>query len=226
MPRRIVLSNVNIYRGYSIKDKYSYDQKQLDRIIDTLEFYKYESTRDPNSNYVVFDITIKVKNTSSSPYFNPYNFDDGYIDYFNPNDLKVVLPDDYYFYRWTREWSEKNQEHYHLMVIANHPAKTGFIERLHNDVASLTGVKSAFISPRLLSDDDHRSKIHFHWLSNSINERDGLRDCINRHSYRAKLDQKLDFAKRTFDGCRNLKPLLALSTVLENKQINRLLKVA
>jgi hypothetical protein len=77
-----------------------------------------------------------------------------------------------------------------------------------------------------LADDDYRSKIHFHWLNKKNNDKDGLRDCVNRHSYRAKLDQKLDFTKRTFDGSRKLKPLLALSTYLESKQINQFLKAS
>lgn len=226
MPRCRVVHGLDIYRGYGIKDKYSYDANQLDTIIKALEFYTDESDTDKGSNYVVFDITIKVKDSSVSPYFDPLAFDDGYQDQFDVNSLKAILPESQYFYRWTREWSVKNQEHYHLMVIANHPAKTGFIETLQTDIKSLIGVKSVFISPRLLDDNDHRGKIHFHWLNKDKQDRDGLADAINRHSYRAKLDQKLDGVKRTFDGSRKLKPLKPLSVYLESRQINKLLKVA
>jgi DNA polymerase II large subunit len=112
------------------------------------------------------------------------------------------------------------------MVIANHPAMTGFIEVRQKNIMSLTGVKSVFISPRLLDDSDHRGKIHFHWLNKDKHNRDGLADAINRFSYRAKLDQKIDGIKRTFDGSRKLKPLQPLSVSLETKQINQLSNVA
>lgn len=68
--------------------------------------------------------------------------------------------------------------------------------------------------------------IHFHWLNKDVHDRDGLADAINRHSYRAKLDQKIDGVKRTFDGSRKLKPLQPLSSYLESKQIKQLPKVA
>lgn len=226
MPRRKVVSGLDIYRGYGIKDKYSYDANQLDTIINALEFYTEESERDKGSNYVVFDITIKVKDSSASPYFDPMSFDDGYQDQFDINNLKTILPETHFYYRWTREWSKKSQEHYHLMVIANHPAMTGFIEVRQKNIMSLTGVKSVFISPRLLDDSDHRGKIHFHWLNKDKHNRDGLADAINRFSYRAKLDQKIDGIKRTFDGSRKLKPLQPLSVYLETKQVNQLSKVA
>jgi hypothetical protein len=226
MPRRRVVHSLDIYRGYGIKDKYSYDASQLDTIINALNFYTEESSTDKGSNYVVFDITIKVKDSPISPYFDPLAFDDGYQDQFDVNNLKTILPESQYFYRWTREWSDKNQEHYHLMVVANHPAKTGFIETLQTDIKSLIGVKSVFISPRLLDEGDHRRMIHFHWLNSDVQGRDGLVDAINRHSYRAKLDQKIDGVKRTFDGSRKLKPLQPLSTYLESRQINKLSKVA
>lgn len=227
MPRRKVVSNVGFHRGYDIKEKYSYDEKQLNAVIDALEFYHKESERDKGSNYVVFDITIKVKDSPVSPYFDPMSFDDGYQDQFDINTLKEILPESHYFYRWTREWSEKNQEHYHLMVIANHPTKTGFIEQLTNAIQSLSGVKSVFISPRLLGDDDHRRMIHFHWLNKAVHDKDGLADAVNRHSYKAKLDQKNDGVKRTFDGSRKLKSLQPLSTYLESKQVKQQLsKVA
>lgn len=226
MPRRKVVSDVDIYKGYGIKDKYSYDSNQLDTIINALEFYDRESERDKGSNYVVFDITIKVKDSPVSPYFDPMSFDDGYQDQFDINNLKTILPETHFYYRWTREWSDKNQEHYHLMVLANHPAKTGFIEKMQKRIQILVGVKSVYISPRLLNDDDHRRMIHFHWLNKDKQDRDGLKDAIDRHSYRAKLDQKIDGIKRTFDGSRKLKPLQPLSVNLESKQINQLSNVA
>ena len=61
MPRRKVVSNVGFHRGYEIKEKYSYDGKQLNAVIDALEFYHKESERDKGSNYVVFDIIIEIK---------------------------------------------------------------------------------------------------------------------------------------------------------------------
>lgn len=226
MPRRRIVRSLDIYKGYGIKDKYSYDASQLDVIIDALEFYHKESKINKESNYVVFDITIKVKDSTVSPYFDPMSFDDGYQDQFDVNSIKTILPETHYFYRWTREWSVKNQEHYHLMVIANHPALTGFIETLQMDIKSLIGVKSVFISSRLLGKDDHRRMIHFHWLNNDVQDIDGLADAVNRHSYRAKLDQKIKGVKRTFDGSRKLKPLQPLSTYLESRQVNKLSKVA
>ncbi|MFX6895530.1 hypothetical protein ABTH72_19085, partial [Acinetobacter baumannii] len=71
MPRRKVVSSASCYRGYEVKEKYSYDVGQLDIIINALEFYHRESERDKGSNYVVFDITIKVKDSPASPYFDP-----------------------------------------------------------------------------------------------------------------------------------------------------------
>jgi hypothetical protein len=96
MPRRKVVSGLDIYRGYGIKDKYSYDANQLDTIINALEFYTEESERDKGSNYVVFDITIKVKDSSASPYFDPMSFDDGYQDQFDINNLKTILPETHF----------------------------------------------------------------------------------------------------------------------------------
>ncbi|MEG0580347.1 MAG: hypothetical protein RR490_10570 [Niameybacter sp.] len=216
MPRVKSISGVDAYKGYAIKEKYEYDVRQLDKIIEILEYYRELSLIDDMSDYVVFDITIKVHDTPVSPYFNPCDNDDGFTDSFNVNDLKEILSEEHFFYRWTREWSQKNREHYHLIVIANHIPKSEYMASLHQLISSVQGVKSVFISPRLLADDDHRRIIHFHWLNRDIDSVDGLNDAINRHSYKAKLDQKLDGIRRTFDGSRILKPLMPISKRLES----------
>lgn len=216
MPRTVTVKNQSNYMGYSIKDRYEYNEVQLIRIIKALEFYHKESLKDPSSNYVVFDITIKVNDTTASPFYEPLDYDDGLNDFFDVNDMKDILPDEYFYYRWTREWSKKNQEHYHFVVIANHVPRQDYLPKLQQDVSNLVGVKAAFISPRLLSDDDHRPYIHFHWLNKAPDDTDGLNDAVNRHSYKAKLDQKLPGVKRTFDGCRVLKPLIPLSKRLHS----------
>lgn len=219
MPRTTKIANTGIYRGYEIKARYEYDVRQLNKIIDALEFYSNQAAIDKTSDYVVFDITIKVTDTTASPFFDPYLHDDGYNNYFNVNDLKNILSDEYFYYRWTREWSQKNQEHYHLMVIANHLPKTEYMASLHQSIMDLSGVKSVFISPRQLNDYDHRNKVHFHWLHKDHDDIDGLNDAINRHSYRAKLDQKINGVKRTFDGCRALKPLRPISSRLQSLKL-------
>lgn len=216
MPRIREVKNQNNYMGYAIKDKYSYNEVQLTKIIKALEYYHKESLKDTSSNYVVFDITIKVNDTAASPYYETLDDDDGLQRFFDVNDMKDILPDEHFFYRWTREWSKKNQEHYHFVVIANHVPKQGYLPKLQQTISNLVGVKAAFISPRLLADDDHRSCIHFHWLNKESDDMDGLNDAVNRHSYKAKLDQKLDGVKRTFDGCRVLKPLVPLSKRLHS----------
>lgn len=216
MPRTLTVKNESNYMGYSIKDKYEYNEVQLIKIIEALEFYHKESLKDPSSNYVVFDITIKVNDTTASPYYDPTDDDNGLQRFFDVNDMKDILPDEHFFYRWTREWSKKNQEHYHFVVIANHVPKQDYLPRLQQTISELAGVKTAFISPRLLADDDHRGKLHFHWLNKASDDVDGLDDAVNRHSYKAKLDQKLKGVKRTFDGCRVLKPLLPLSKRLHS----------
>lgn len=216
MPRTTVVKNQSTYMGYSIKDKYVYDRVQLIKIVKALEFYRKESLKDPVSDYVVFDITIKVHDTQVSPFYDPLDHDDGLNDFFDVNAMKDILPDENFYYRWTREWSKKNQEHYHFVVIANHVPKQDYLPRLQKAISDLVGVKAAFISPRLLADDDHRGSIHFHWLGKEPDAIDGLDDAVNRHSYKAKLDQKLDGVKRTFDGCRVLKPLVPLSKRLHS----------
>ena len=169
------------------------------------------SEQDSTSDYVVFDITINIDETTKSQLFNGEHYDDG-LEYvaFNPNSLKQVLPAENYYYRWTREFKTKYGmgEHYHLMVIANH-----FPKSVKNDTRScenLDGVLTVFLSPRELEDDDPRGKIHFHWLNRD--GVDGIDDAVTRHCYRAKLDQKLDGMKRSFDGSREMKPLLPVSS--------------
>lgn len=219
MPRIVTVKNQSTYMGYSIKDKYEYNEVQLITIIKALEFYHKESLKDPSSNYVVFDITIKVNDTTASPYYEPSDDDNGLQRFFDVNNMKNILPDENFFYRWTREWSKKNQEHYHFVVIANHVPKQDYLPKLQKTISNMVGVKAAFISPRLLADDDHRGSLHFHWLNKAPDDMDGLNDAVNRHSYKAKLDQKLNGVKRTFDGCRVLKPLIPLSKRLHSLKL-------
>ena len=213
MPRRkIINGDVGEYRNYNINDIYTYDQVQLDIIIDALEYYQELSEQDSTSDYVVFDITINIDETTKSQLFNGEYYDDG-LEYvaFNPNSLKKVLPAENYYYRWTREFKTNHGmgEHYHLMVIANHfpPSQ---LRTIQESVKNLDGVLTAFLSPRELEDDDPRGKIHFHWLNRD--GVDGIDDAVTRHCYRAKLDQKLDGMKRSFDGSREMKPLLPVSS--------------
>ena len=219
MPRPKYIRNQKEFMGHSIKEKYTYDKSQLRQIIEAMDYYHAESKKDTVSDYVVFDVTLRVKDTRLSPYYEPLDYDDCSGEFFDVNSMKEVFPDDYFFYRWTREWSEKNQEHYHFMVIANHVPKQGYLQQLHQNILELTGVKTAFISPRLLADDDHRGKLHFHWLNKEPDDADGLNDAVNRHSYKSKMDQKLKGVKRTFDGCRVLKPLLPLSKRLHSLSV-------
>ena len=213
MPRRkIINGDVGEYRNYNINDIYTYDQVQLDIIIDALESYQELSEQDSTSDYVVFDITINIDETTKSQLFNGEHYDDG-LEYvaFNPNSLKQVLPAENYYYRWTREFKTNHGmgEHYHLMVIANHfpPSQ---LRTIQESVKNLDGVLTAFLSPRELKNDDPRGKIHFHWLNRD--GVDGIDDAVTRHCYRAKLDQKLDGMKRSFDGSREMKPLLPVSS--------------
>ena len=212
MPRRkIINGDVGEYRNYNINDIYTYDQVQLDIIIDALEYYQELSEQDSTSDYVVFDITINIDETTKSQLFMGEHYDDG-LEYvaFNPNSLKQVLPAENYYYRWTREFKTKYGmgEHYHLMVIANHfpPSQ---LRTIQESVKNLDGVLTVFLSPRDLEDDDPRGKIHFHWLNRD--GVDGIDDAVNRHCYRAKLEQKLKGMKRSFDGSREMKPLLPVS---------------
>lgn len=212
MPRRkIINGDVGEYRNYNINERYTYDQVQLDIIIDALEYYKELSEQDSTSEYVAFDITINIDETTKSQLFMGEHYDDGF-EYvaFNPNSLKQVLPAENYYYRWTREFKTNHGmgEHYHLMVIANHfpPSQ---LRTIQEAVKNLDGVLTAFLSPRELKDDDPRGRIHFHWLTRD--GVDGIDDAVNRHCYRAKLDQKLDGMKRSFDGSREMKPLLPVS---------------
>ena len=94
MPRRkIINGDVGEYRNYNINEKYTYDQVQLDIIIDALEYYKELLDQDSTSEYVAFDITINIDETTKSQLFNGEHYDDG-LEYvaFNPNSLKKVLP--------------------------------------------------------------------------------------------------------------------------------------
>jgi hypothetical protein len=225
MPRRkIIDGSSGVYRDYSINTKYQYDGKQLDKVIDALEYYRDQSISDQTSDYVVFEITLNIDETTKSPLFNPMDFDDGCSDLsaFNPNSLKTILPADQFYYRWTREYKDDHGmgEHYHLMVIANHFPLRDMI-KIQKALESLSGVKTSYISQRLLSEHDHRLMVHFHWLNRD--GVDGIEDAVKRHCYRAKLDQKLEGMKRSFDGSRELRPLVPISkrnqrTFLQNRQ--------
>lgn len=214
MPRSIIISNKSEYRGYKIKDKYKYDKKQLDLIINILEYYNYCSVIEDNSNYVVFEATINVHETASTEWFDPAEYDDGTeLQSFNPSDLKQVLSPDKFFYRWTREFKKEHGTglHYHLMIVANHFGST-HLKELQMQLEALVGVKSAFLSPRL---GYEYPKIHFHKLSERGEH--GIDDAIDRHSYRSKLDQKMSSDKRSFDGSRKLKRLIPYSTTLQSR---------
>lgn len=219
MPRRkVIRGSRGEYKGYRIIERYNYDGKQLDTIIEALEYYMRQSALDKSSDYMVFEITLNVDETTKSPAFNPMDYDDGCDDFspFNPNSLKTILPADQFYYRWTREYKDDHfmGEHYHLMVIANHfPLRE--MMAIQKAVANLQGVKTAFISPRVIPKDDHRSKVHFHWLNRD--GVDGIEDAVLRHCYRAKLNQKLEGMGRSFDGCRELRPLAPVS--LRNQEL-------
>ena len=74
---------------------------------------------------------------------------------------------------------------------------------LHEQLEALDGVRSVYIANR------PNAKTPFHNLKE--NGKDGLEDAILRHCYRAKLDQKLEGDRRSFDGSRKLKPLEPVS---------------
>ena len=206
MPRTVKLTNPTQYRGFKVNDKYSYDKDQLNKIVDALEFYHELSVKDPESNYMVFDITVNVEDH----HVTSDDLDDVFFDpsslRFNPSTIKenVLTPDKFYF-RWTREYKTDYGAglHYHFMVIANNINRTKVME-LHEQIEALDGVRSVFVSPRLGT----TNKL-FHYL-NQLGD-DGLDDAVTRHCYRAKLDQKLDGDLRTFDGSRVLKALLPSS---------------
>jgi len=205
MPRVVKLTNPKEYRGYQVNDKYTYDKDQLNKIVDALEFYHELSLSDPSSNYMAFDITVNVEDHHvTSEDLDEVFFDESSLR-FNPSAIKenVLTPDKFYF-RWTREYKDDYGAglHYHLMVIANNISRTKVME-LSEQIKALDGVRSVFISPR------QNTKTPFHYLKQLGD--DGLDDAILRHCYRAKLDQKLEGDKRTFDGSRGLKALLPSS---------------
>lgn len=201
MPRVVKLINPKEHRGFKVNDKYSYDKDQLNKIVDALEFYHELSLTDKNSNYMVFDITVNVEDH----YVTSEELDDVFFDIrslrFNPSKIKenVLTPDKFYF-RWTREYKNEYGAglHYHFMVIANNISRSKVME-LCDQIKELDGVRSAYCAPR------QNAEIPFHYL-NWIGE-NGLDDAVTRHCYRAKLDQKLDGDRRTFDGSRDLRPL-------------------
>lgn len=214
-----VKAGTKIYRTYRINDKYDYDKDQINIIIEALEFYRNESIVDRTSDYVVFDITINVNDSfeaiSQLPDFNISDYDDNSLNaagIFKITSLSKLLPREQFFYRWTREFKKDHGcgEHYHLMVIANHVAIADLM-RLQQSISDLEGVKTVFISPRKLEDDDHRRTIHFHWLSRETDHVDGLNDAVYRYAYRTKLSQKIPNVRKSFDGTRELISLAPLN---------------
>lgn len=204
MPRVVKLVNPKTYNGYAVNDKYTYDKDQLNTIVEALEYYCELNHTDTLSNYQVFDITINVEDdTSLSADMDDIFFDASALR-FNPSTIKDnVLTPDKYFFRWTREYKTKYGAglHYHFMVIANNISRNKVME-LQEQIEALDGVRSTWVAPR------ENLKTPFHHLRKT---EDGLEDAILRHCYRAKLDQKLEGDKRTFDGSRKLKPLEPVS---------------
>lgn len=205
MPRQSELHNPKEHRGYVVNDKYIYEKKQLNTIVDALEFYHELSVSAPSSNYMVFDITINVEDYHvTSEDLDEVFFDPSSLR-FNPSKIKenVLTPDKFYF-RWTREYKTEYGAglHYHFMVIANNINRSKVME-LCDQIKELDGVRSVYCAPRQNADTP------FHYL-NRIGE-NGLDDAVTRHCYRAKLDQKLEGDLRTFDGSRVLKALLPSS---------------
>ena len=207
MPRVIKLSNPTTFKGYAVNNKYIYDKDQLNTIVEVLEYYHNLGQTDSLSNYQVFDITVNVDEDKYQ--LKQTDLDDILLDKellrFNPSKIKEsVLTPDKYFFRWTREYKTKYGAglHYHFMVIANNISRNKVME-LHEQLEALDGVRSVYISNR------PNTKTPFHNLKES--GKDGLEDAIFRHCYRAKLDQKLEGDKRTFDGSRKLKPLEPVS---------------
>jgi hypothetical protein len=88
------------------------------------------------------------------------------------------------------------------MVIANNISRNKVME-LHEQLEALDGVRSVYIANR------PNTKTPFHNLKEY--GENGLEDAVLRHCYKAKLDQKLEGDKRTFDGSRDLRPLLPVS---------------
>lgn len=214
MPRRQFVYGTSLfYKGYKINPSYNYDKRQLDKILDSLEYYFNLSKIHLTSNYVAFEITLNIEETSKSPFFNPSDYDDGLSElaFFDTNKLKKVFPIDSYFYLWTREFKTEYStgEHYHFMVIANHISLEE-LKKKYKELLNIIGVKSVYIAPRLLPIDDPRTKAHFHYLR-QWDGVDGIKDAFLRYCYNAKVEQKISSLRRSFDGCRNLKPLKVIS---------------
>lgn len=200
MPRVSKLVQPKSYKGYEVNDKYNYDKKQLNKIIEALEYYHQLSIVNPTTNYQVFDITVNVEDDISlNTDMDDILFDDDVLR-FNPSVFKDVLTPDKFFFRWTREYKTEYGAglHYHLMVIANNISRNKVME-LHSQIEALDGVRSVYVANR------DETTTPFHYLKQ--NGKDGLEDSILRHCYKAKLDQKISWDKRSFDGSRKLKPL-------------------
>lgn len=155
---------------------------QLDKIIDSLEYYRDIAIQE-NHKYVVFSFTIFPKKNKSV---------------FDVKDLKTVFPARYYHYRWTREYKDQYNtgEHYHVMVIANNTNNTRCFD-LKDEIEKLEGVNRCFFAPR----KDQDKNAFFRNLSFEIN------DAVNRYCYYSKTDQKQNIISHSFDGSRILKPL-------------------
>lgn len=205
MPRPVILHNPKSYKGYAVNAKYSYDKNQLNTIVKALEYYHDLALTESLSNYQVFDITINVEDDSSLLMdMDDLLFDSSALR-FNPSKVKEnVLTPDKYFFRWTREYKTEYGAglHYHFMVIANNISRNKVME-LHEQLEALDGVRSVYIANR------QNTNTPFHRLKEY--GENGLEDAVLRHCYKAKLDQKLDGDRRSFDGSRKLKALLPVS---------------
>lgn len=180
--RRIILNNPNHYRGYALNSKYSYDKMQLDKIIDSLEYYRNIAIQE-NHKYVVFSFCIFTK--KNEPVFDV-------------KDLKTIFSSKHFFYRWTREYKDQYNtgEHYHVMVIANNTNNTRCFD-LKDEIEKLKGVNRCFFAPR----KGQGKNSFFHNLSFELG------DALHRFCYYSKIDQKQNIINRSFDGSRILKPL-------------------
>jgi len=226
--RKYVYGTSLFYKGYSINPTYTYDQVQLDHIINALEFYNELSKTDSSSDYVAFEATLTINEILRKEIEKDSSNPDEILTNFFINHLKKVFESKQYFYRWTREFKDSKNgsgQHFHLMVIANHMTIDKLYE-LKDGLEKLSGIKSSFMSPRLLNMNDPRKEkfIHFHRLRD-VNGVDGIKDAVLRYCYNSKIEQKIANDKRSFGGCHKPKPLSVISTKVasefKNKTLNK-----
>lgn len=227
--RKYVYGTSLFYRGYAINPDYTYDQVQLDHIINALEFYNELSRVDSSSNYAVFEATINIHEILRKEIeLNSSNPDEILTNFF-VNHLKRVLDSKKYFYRWTKEFKDTKNgsgQHFHLMIVSNHMTIDNLYE-IQKDLLKLSGIENSYMASRLLKDNDPRKDnneiIHFHNLRD-IDTVDGLNDAILRYCYNSKVEQKIAHDKRSFGGCHKPKPLSVISTKVASEFKNKALK--